>query len=481
MSIPIILGATDKERNSTKIPQVSDSYDCLLKRPTSIIRPVVQLKIGNPAAYNYAYIPILRRWYYIVDMTSINADMWEFQLEVDVLATYRADIIASDAFIQYSQSAYDTMIPDSRLPKSDRCSNTQYEFPLTFWDEDGSIILSVVSKTINGRNGMAESYAMTPTGMSQLAQVFIDPNIMEQLKQYFDKPLEMVLTATWVPVHFASIGGVNGSVVIGDYETGVTGKKLVTGVLENTVPIDVEVPYEATLPDGSKTYADFRNCEPYTQYVLELPGAGSVEIPMISLLEDGSSKPHIMLRLVIDLATGDIVYRIQKSDETLILLVGGSVGVAVPVANNAQSPAVAAQSGVATLLSTAATVGAIVSGNVPVMLGGMAAMNHGIGQLVSSAQHNTMATGSLGSKASAVYSNAVRLVIRPYTTSDSVSNVARCIGAPLFARRRLGSLSGFVKCNGVRIKCECTQEEHLMLSAYLEASANYTYGGVIIE
>lgn len=476
----IFIYGNDKLRNSTKTKEGGASRECLLKKDTGIVHPIIEIKGENMSMFNYAFIPDFHRYYYIVEWTSLNAHMWQAQLEVDVLATYREHILASDAFVQYAESDYNTMIPDPRLPKSDSCQNIKYEFPLTYFDSTGCIVLSVVSKNISGRSGMAESFAMSPSAMASLAQAFIDPGILEQLNQYFQKPLDMVLTATWIPIDISQVGS-DAGITIGDWDSGVSGKRLAFGTGSHSMPIAIQVPYQAQRPDGSMTYADYRNCEPYTQYTMTLPGVGQIQIPMISLLEDGESLPIPMLEYSIDFATGDIVYRLEAPSGGVVLTAAGNVGVPVPVANNAQSVAVAMKSAVGTVASTGMTIGSILTGNVVGAGIGIGGMTSNISNLIGSAQHSTMVNGQLGGKANAKFADKINLNIRPYLTSDSVYSCRVVQGGPCFKRKRLGELSGYVKCSGVLLNCNATAEEYQMLSNYLEASANYQYGGIIIE
>lgn len=470
----------DKLRNSTLVKSGGTSYECLLKKPTGVVHPTLELTGGNMSAFNYAYIPTFNRYYYVTEWTSLNAHMWEAQLEVDVLASYREQILGSDAFVQYAESDYNTMIPDPRLPKSDSCQNIKYEFPLTYFDSTGCIVLSVVSKNISGRNGMAESFAMSPSAMASLAEAFIDPGIMDQLNQYFQKPLEMVLTATWIPIDISQVGS-DAGITIGDWDSGVSGKRLALGTGSHSMPIAIQVPYQAQRPDGSMTYADYRNCEPYTQYTMTLPGVGQLQIPMISLLEDGESLPIPMLEYSIDFATGDIVYRLKAPSGGVVLTAAGNVGVPVPVANNAQSVAVAMKAALSTVGSTGMTIGSILTGNAVGASIGVSGMFNNISTLIGSAQHATMVNGQLGGKADAKFADKINLNIRPYLTSDSVYSCRIVQGGPCFKRKRLGDLTGYVKCAGVRLQCNATAEEYQMLCNYLEASANYQYGGIIIE
>ena len=67
--------------------------DFSLKNDNSILQPVLILK--NYSSGNYCYIDQFKRYYYITDIKLLTGGLYQLQLEVDVLMTYR-DIIMSN-------------------------------------------------------------------------------------------------------------------------------------------------------------------------------------------------------------------------------------------------------------------------------------------------------------------------------------------------------------------------------------------------
>lgn len=68
----------------------------VLKGNTDIVNPVLLLK-GNFKGYNYAFIDGVNRYYNVVDITAYNNSVDQLTLECDVLETYKADILNSNA------------------------------------------------------------------------------------------------------------------------------------------------------------------------------------------------------------------------------------------------------------------------------------------------------------------------------------------------------------------------------------------------
>ncbi len=71
-----------------------------LRRGVDIVSPVLRIEYAtgdSPNKYNYCHIPDLGRFYFIRDIQSITLNVWELYLECDVLESYKAEILASNA------------------------------------------------------------------------------------------------------------------------------------------------------------------------------------------------------------------------------------------------------------------------------------------------------------------------------------------------------------------------------------------------
>ena len=71
-----------------------------LKRETDILNPVLTLtnKTGiNYSQFNYCYIDVLKRFYFIKTVRQLNNALFHVELSCDVLETYKDKILASKA------------------------------------------------------------------------------------------------------------------------------------------------------------------------------------------------------------------------------------------------------------------------------------------------------------------------------------------------------------------------------------------------
>lgn len=80
----------------------------------SISSPKFVVK-GDIRGYNYCYIPMFKRFYYVKDIQINGADIVTVPMDVDVLQSFKDDILESDALIDRQQYEYNTYYNDSNI------------------------------------------------------------------------------------------------------------------------------------------------------------------------------------------------------------------------------------------------------------------------------------------------------------------------------------------------------------------------------
>lgn len=70
-----------------------------LRNETSVINPQILVEITNPSQYNYAYIPEFGRYYFINNMVSYRTNLWRIDMAVDVLMSFKTQILALPVII----------------------------------------------------------------------------------------------------------------------------------------------------------------------------------------------------------------------------------------------------------------------------------------------------------------------------------------------------------------------------------------------
>lgn len=104
-----------------------------------VSHPTIRVKASSVVDYNYCYIPALRRYYFIDSVDAGNAEYYVLNLTVDVLMTYKTDILALYGLVTSGVSANPYM--DGYINSYDvRRTKTTLEFENNF-NEDGTMIL----------------------------------------------------------------------------------------------------------------------------------------------------------------------------------------------------------------------------------------------------------------------------------------------------------------------------------------------------
>lgn len=95
----------------------TDIIGCTLKASTSILQPVILIKSNDDIFnYNYMKIELFNRYYFIDDIVSVNNSIWEVSGHVDVLETYKNEILANSAIMEGSEEVrINKYLPDENI------------------------------------------------------------------------------------------------------------------------------------------------------------------------------------------------------------------------------------------------------------------------------------------------------------------------------------------------------------------------------
>lgn len=104
-----------------------DSYEISLKRQTNILNPIIPLYIENELpTVDYAFIDGLNRYYHVINIEPYPNKIFILHLEVDVLETYKSEILGAKK-VRYSNSVK----PDISIIESDYELNKNVSYILS--------------------------------------------------------------------------------------------------------------------------------------------------------------------------------------------------------------------------------------------------------------------------------------------------------------------------------------------------------------
>ena len=106
-----------KERKNTVNKTLTDEVikSGTLKEESSIINPVVKFKRATDILdKNYLYIPLFNRYYFINDIIT-SGDYIEVNAGIDVVETYKDDILDYNATLERSEYDYNLFLIDNEI------------------------------------------------------------------------------------------------------------------------------------------------------------------------------------------------------------------------------------------------------------------------------------------------------------------------------------------------------------------------------
>lgn len=110
----------------------------------SIMNPIIRFENEGILRFNYAYIPELQRYYSIVDRTAYREGVWDITFAVDVLMSFRRDIMNLSVVVDKQSMGVNgnEYIDDGSLVSENVMFQTLYEFPNGFNDTGEYILIT---------------------------------------------------------------------------------------------------------------------------------------------------------------------------------------------------------------------------------------------------------------------------------------------------------------------------------------------------
>lgn len=335
----ITLYSFNKRINSTKIVDVSGTtVDFTYKDESDIYNPIIELSY-NINGNNINYAKIDNRYYFINSIDTVRMNLWRLHLKIDLLATFKDEILNTEAYVRFSTNKYNSNLVDARIITSGNWNTKKVVAPMDSYSLSGYFVLSVIGDA-GDATGFTTNYILSPAMLNSLVLKLLEPDTWEELKQFFTNPMEAIVSCWWCPLDLANMVALSAKQIkIGAYDTGLTGQIIATnrGFTPYSASKSIRIPFQ---------YSDFRNLEPYTTIRLYLPFVGYIDIDS----SDVYGADELYIQYGIDVITGAIEYIIKPSKVDLlgdvIATANGSVKLELPV-GQVQSNIGALLSGVA--------------------------------------------------------------------------------------------------------------------------------------
>lgn len=457
-----------KTPNSTKrVAEDMESVElnCKFKQATSIVDPVLIVNSSDIYRYNYCYIEEFGRYYFVSNHTSYPNNIWEVSCSVDVMATYKTEILSTEAYVISCADSgyYDLDVQDTRVIATNRSGkietgNISEKIPRGFETGNaGTYVLGVV-----GQNNFVNYYLCEWYQLGRLAEKLLtDQNFIEEIKQWWQDPFDALVSLHWLPMKPTEWSGANTTIKVGSYDSGVEAR----AGTSNTCFTEV---FELSIP---KLYNDFRNAEPYSRYDFRFPSCGTIPINTNDLY----SAKSLRISYTVDYRSGDIAGHVSPwGDNTGRILFEFSGNCMCPLQLSTNNTNIV-RNVLTTVSGVTSALVAGYAGSVPGVIFSLAALGGSIqGRSVNS-------NGYSGGVAGITDSNYARIVLHTKETTTSPTEIAEVTGLPCGKVVKLSNLRGYVKCANAFIKCSATNLEHELLQSMVNSGLNTIWGGIIIE
>lgn len=466
-----------KRKNSTKIPTGGTAINVELKGGASILEPVFLLNY-DAGVPTFNMVEFEGRFYHINTIRSVRANLYELACAVDVLSTYKNNILNSEAFVAY-RDHNNTEISDARIPTKTTATTA---IKKASFDTLGSGGYSVVIN-VTGTNKCA-SFALSETRANELLNSFISwynsgssyvpdysgsvfSDIEEGLKALCDMIRgtvrqtlatgnvgDSIKSAYAIPIPLSSFGGLSERIYLGNYDTGKNGQLITDRVFSDGCTI--EIPWQAS---------DWRRNAPYHEIYVYIPYVGMINLSASDLI--GFNELHISCN--IDKCNGDAIFNIWVGDSKHILgqycaNIGSTyaIGAANITPLQAATGLGSAAGGAAALIAGVSGAGAVA-----------AAGSVGLG-LLNALNANVTTISANGGGASLGLTGQCSCFTIFHNTIVEPSNISALHGTPESKVMNLSGLTGYVQTQDFSISGNMTDNEREQINSMMD-------GGVYIE
>lgn len=474
MAITVTFYNFAKKSNSTKVPASSGtSFDCILKAPSGMLFPEIQLQLpmSQTPLWNYAYIPDFRRYYWIREWT-YEGRLWNASLSVDVLASFKSDIGSASFYVLRAANEQDERIADTNWPittqqDKDIVSGSQW-FGNVDTVSSGCFIVGLRGRINADQTAGGVTYLVMTPGQFK---TFTEDLFNDQLNNYIAggsldisnslalmifNPTQYIASCIWLPAAPTSETPASGFNV--GWWGFTTGAKIVSSM-------DALI-YTASLSLTAHPYAATRgiymNSAPFTSRSVFLPRYGLVDLTNVI----PANADTLNINLTVDPISGQGLYHlayelIGEATEVTIDEIQCQIGVEMPLSSNQ----ITIQEAAGSLTSAAAAAVDLAEFNP---LGAIANVASAMSILQPHLNDISSASGFLG------YSNSAGT---PFIVSRFMQTADMDVpeeGRPLCKIRTPSTLKGYMKVLHGDMAISAASETELdMIRNYLEGGFYY--------
>lgn len=361
-----------KRENSTYKPSDSGTeLTITLKEVTDILSPVIEVQHTGAFAFNMCHIDFFDRWYKIRGVESIAQGAYNLYLDVDVLASWKDELIGQSVYAEMSSYDYNVWLDDARIVAGHEPISTKGDVvtPEVFLTPDPishvmpfQYVLAAICESADPNNipagwigGIEYMYGEAVQFMGLLDR-FADLSFVQGLKS--GSPWDAICSAYIVPFDISKCIQVSTG-----YELRyIWGIENFTRYMRSSVPNHYAVRVYFPKPTNN----DFRYSEKFVKFYLNVPYSGIITVPTSLVLasqQHTQNYAYATCTYVADPISGQFAVEVKIENVSL-----GTFGCNMKIdlalgGRQTQQSFMVRQGGVAAL----AAIGATVAGGAPLL------------------------------------------------------------------------------------------------------------------
>lgn len=459
----------NKRINSLKFPQNSEAVitgDVKLKAPTSLHSPTLLFACGEsdmPLAMQCNYCSFNNHYYWITDTRMMSNSHIEFDCRIDVLSSYRNEILLTNAYIERSSSNGSSAIFDNAIDTRSDVRCTSKSSTLQIFSDTLVPTIGVINNQTSF--GFLTYYQFTGSELGYFKERLTDKTFLQELSDYFSNPYQAIVDCKLLPIwKDGPLEDIYINDKILEVGTGTAQAHRISGVVEKHT-YTIQVP---------KIYTDYRALSPISNYTLYMPYVGQVQLDDSKV----AGVQTITIEVSIDVAAGGIVYGIYADVGESAYLIGtysGTCSTSMAIAQVSHDYGSALQGaitiGSSFLLKGTGKAASIINSNNRIQ-----GISMGSPMIINSFQQQTTVGGAVSSGASIGLAVNRQLVLEcwAHRTSNNPEELTNVIGNPMSGTAIIGNLTGYVKTNNFSLSAAAHDEEIAEVNQLMD-------GGVYIE
>lgn len=225
-----------------KTPLLKNAVTVLgtLRKGSSIITPDMIFAFNSVPTYNYCYIPLFHRYYFITNIESTLNGLWHISMRVDPLMSYKSEILSQTALISRNQYSYNPLIRDDRLPATSEIVRSKQTFKkgdtfnfMNTWDNNSyQYVITCISnynyesvgnyatKTFKSNT----KYILNRNQLNSLINEMNTADFLNAVKNLFaNEPMQAIQSIRAYPFTLPTTGRALEDIYLGTYHTSVQG------------------------------------------------------------------------------------------------------------------------------------------------------------------------------------------------------------------------------------------------------------------